>query len=91
MRITGLANISTAAIPEYELVAIETLLGHDPRLPIDFHGIPVVGRPYGFLAHTCMVLDDDKPEAVSTALWEVLSDAERAGCDWVLFDRDEPE
>ncbi len=91
MRITGLANVSTGSLPEPELAAIDALLGGDPRLPVDYHGIPVVGHPYGFLAHTCMVLDDEKPDEVSDRLWDVLSRAEHAGCDWVLFDRDEPE
>jgi hypothetical protein len=92
MRITGLANISTGLLPDPELAAIDALFDApgDPRRPIDYHGIPVVAHPYGFLAHTCMVLDDDKPDDVSEALWEILSMAEHQGCDWVLFDRDEP-
>ena len=92
MRISGLANVSTGSLPNAELAAIDLLFeGSDARHPLDYHGIPVVAHPYGFLAHTCMVLDDDKPDEVSVALWEVLSTAERQGCDWVLFDRDEPE
>ena len=93
MRITGLANVSTGHLSDAELTAIDALVDGpgDPRRPIDYHRIPVVAHPYGFLARTCMVLDDDKPSAVSVALWEILSTAERHGCDRVLFDRDEPE
>ena len=93
MFITGLANVSTGHLTGAELAAIDALFDGpgDPRRPIDYHGIPVVAHPCGFLAHTCMALDDDKPDEVSVALWEVLSTAERQGCDWVLFDRDEPE
>ena len=93
MRITGLANVSTGQLTDAEPAAIDALFGGpgDPRRPIDFHGIPVVAHPYGFLAHTCMVLDDDRPGEVSAALWDILSTAERQDCDWVLFDRDEPE
>ena len=40
--------------------------------------------------HTGMVLDDERPEGVSAELWRILGDAEHQGCDWVLFDRDEP-
>jgi spermidine/putrescine-binding protein len=92
VRITGLANISTGLLPDPELAAIDALFDApgDPRRPIDYHGIPVVAHPYGFIAHTCMVPDDEKPNEVSEALWDVLSTAERRGCDWVLFDRDEP-
>lgn len=91
MRITGLANVSTGHLTDAELAAVEALFDgpDDLRRPIDYHGIPVVAHPYGFLAHTCMVLDDDRPDEVSAALWEILSTAEHAGCDWVLFDRDE--
>jgi len=92
MRITGLANVSTGTLPGAELAAIDRLFdGIDARHPLDYHGIPVVAHPYGFIAHTCIVLDDDKPTEVSERLWAILSDAEHAGCDWVLFDRDEPE
>jgi len=92
MRITGLANVSTGQLTDAELAAIDALFDGpgDRRRPIDYHGIPVVAHPYGFLAHTCMVLDDDRPDEVSAALWAILSTAERQGCDWVLFDRDEP-
>jgi hypothetical protein len=52
MRISGLANISTGLLPEPELAAIDALFDApgDPRRPIDYHGIPVVAHPYGFLA-----------------------------------------
>ncbi len=66
MRISGLANISTGSLPDAELQAIDRLFdGGDPRTPIDYHGIPVVAHPYGFLAHTSMVVDDEKPDEVS--------------------------
>ena len=93
MRISGLANVSTGSLPHAELAAIDAVFDGpgDPRRPIDYHGIPVVAHPYAFLAHTCMVLDDEKPDEISDALWAILSTAERQGCDWVLFDRDEPE
>ena len=61
MRISGLANVSTGSLPDAELAAIDRLFeGSDARHPLDYHGIPVVAHPYGFLAHTCMVLDDDR-------------------------------
>jgi len=92
MRISGLANVSTGSLPDAELAAIDRLFdGDDARHPLDYHGIPVVAHPYGFLAHTCMVLDDDRPTDVSEQLWDILVTAEHAGCDWVLFDRDEAE
>ena len=81
MRITGLANVSTELLTDAELAAIDALFDGpgDPRRPIDYHGIPVVAHPYGFLAHTCMVLDDEKPDEISAALWAILSTAEQQG------------
>ncbi len=92
MRITGLANVATSVPPPSELAAIDALLTATPisdcRRRIDYHGVPVVAHPDGFLAHTCAVFDSERPAPVSPELWDVLSTAEHNGCDWVLFDLD---
>ena len=92
MRITGLANVATSILPAAELAAIDALLSAAPisecRRRIDYHGVPVVAHPDGFLAHTCAVFDGERPAQVSATLWDVLSTAEHNGCDWVLFDFD---
>lgn len=92
MRITGLANVSTGYLSETELAAIQHLIDTTPggsQALIDYHGIPIVAHPYGFLAHTGMVIDDERPPEVSDAMWSLLNTTEHMGCDWVLFDRDE--
>ena len=94
MRISGLAVISPVHMPRADLAAIEALL----RLPVDaerrhnfeLHGIAVEAHAFGFFSCTTAVLEDGRAPEVSPTLWRLLEDAERAGCDWILVDRDEP-
>lgn len=94
MRITGLAVVSTAHVPKSDLAAIEALLAlpvdDSGRRCLELHGIAVEAHAAGFFLDTVAVLEDERAPEVSTALWAILSNAEHAGCDWVLFDRDEP-
>ena len=94
MRITGLAVLSPAHLPRPDFDAIEANIlspvADGGRRHLDHHGIAVETHAYGLFMHTGMVLDDERPSGVSPELWAILSDAEHQGCDWVLFDRDEP-
>ena len=94
MRISGLAVLSTAHMPTAERGAIEALIAAVPlvdgRQTIAFHGIAVEPHSFGFILNTGLVVEDECPSEVSGALWHILNEAERQGCDWVLFDRDEP-
>jgi hypothetical protein len=94
MRISGLAVLSPAHLPAPERASIEHLIGcglfSDGRFYVDYHGIAVEIHRYGFFLHTGLVVEDERPEEVSDTLWHILNAAERQGCDWVLFDRDEP-
>lgn len=94
MRITGLAVLSPVHLPRSDIDAIEALI----RLPTDaegrhnleYHGIAVEAHAFGFFLGTAAMLEDYRAPEVSDVLWDVLSDAEHQGCDWVLIDRDEP-
>lgn len=94
MRITGLAVVSTAHLPPSDLAAIEALLAlpvdDRGRRSLELHGIAVEAHACGFFLDTVAVLEDERAPEVSTHLWAILAAAEHAGCDWVLFDRDEP-
>ena len=94
MRISGLAVLSPAHLPIGERDAIESVIRSAThrfgRAEIDYCGIAVETHRYGFFLNTAAVLEDEKPPLVSAALWNILDQAERQGCDWVLFDRDEP-
>lgn len=93
MRITGLLIISPEHIPQREVLAIAATIEAADRAAtrrIDHHGIGVERHLDGFFLNTALVLEDPRPEEVSPELWGLLSTAERQGCDWVLFDRDEP-
>lgn len=94
MRISGLAVLSTAHMASEERSAIEALIAAttivDGRQTIAFHGIAVEPHSFGFFLNTGLVVEDDRPDEVSDTLWHILGEAERQGCDWVLFDRDEP-
>jgi hypothetical protein len=94
MRISGLAVLSTAHMPAVERDAIESLIAAAPivagRQAIDYHGIAVEVHRYGFFLNTGLVVEDERPDEVSVTLWHILNEAEHQGCDWVLFDRDEP-
>lgn len=94
MRISGLAVLSTAHMPSAERGAIESLIAAaaiiDGRQTIAFHGIAVEPHSFGFFLNTGLVVEDERPDEVSDTLWHILGEAERQGCDWVLFDRDEP-
>ncbi|MFZ4748623.1 MAG: hypothetical protein ACOYLK_17350 [Sphingomonas sp.] len=94
MRISGLAVLSTAHMPAAERDTIEVLIAAAPvidgRQTIAFHGIEVETHSFGFFLNTGLVVEDERPSEVSATLWHILNEAERQGCDWVLFDRDEP-
>ena len=94
MRISGLAVLSTAHMASAERGAIEALIAAaaivDGRQTIAFHGIVVETHSFGFFLHTGLVVEDERPDEVSDTLWHILEVAEHQGCDWVLFDRDEP-
>ena len=94
MRISGLAVLSTAHMAFEERSAIEALIAAativDGRHTIAFHGIAVEPHSFGFFLNTGLVVEDKRPDEVSDTLWHILNAAERQGCDWVLFDRDEP-
>ena len=94
MRISGLAVLSTAHMASAEREAIEALIAAAPlvngRQTIAFHGILVETHSFGFFLNTGLVVEDERPGEVSETLWDILNEAERQGCDWVLFDRDEP-
>lgn len=92
MRISGLAVLSTVHMPTAERGAIEALIAAaaiiDGRQSIAFHGIAVETHSFGFFLNTELVVEDERPDEVSDTLWHILNEAERQGCDWVLFDRD---
>ena len=94
MRISGLAVLSTAHMPPADRGAVEALIAAaaiiDGRQTIAFHGIAVETHSFGFFLNTGLVVEDKRPDEVSDTLWHILNEAERQGCDWVLFDRDEP-
>ena len=94
MRMSGLAVLSTVHMPSAERGAIEALIAAAPlvngRQTIAFHGIAVETHSFGFFLNTGLVVEDERPGEVSETLWDILNEAERQGCDWVLFDRDEP-
>lgn len=94
MRISGLAVISALHIPVADRDAIAALIDAPcptgRRALLDYHGIAVEAQAFGAFLNTGLVVDDDKPPAVSDALWAILEAAEAQGCDWVLIDRDEP-
>ena len=94
MRITGLAVLSPAHLPRPDFEAIEAQIlearADGGRRHLEHWGIAVETHAYGLFLHTGKVLEDERPDGVSAELWRILSDAEFRGCDWVLFDRDEP-
>jgi hypothetical protein len=94
MRISRLAVLSTAHMLTAERGVIEALIAGAPvidgRQTIAFHGIAVETHRFGFFLNTGLVVEDERPTEVSDTLWHILNEAERQGCDLVLFDRDEP-
>ena len=94
MHMSGLAVISPLHIPAADRDAIAALIDapcpEGLRAPLDYHGIVVEAHAFGAFLNTGLVVEDDKPAAVSDALWAILDAAEAQGCDWVLIDRDEP-
>jgi len=94
MRISGLAVISPLHLPPADRDAIAALIDAPcptvRRAPLDYHGIAVEAHAFGAFLNTGLVVEDEKPRAVSDALWAILDAAEVQGCDWVLIDRDEP-
>ena len=94
MRLSSLAVVSTVHLPVEERVAIAALIAAVQRSrsnqPMVVHtSLTIEPHRSGFFVNTEVVLDDERPGDISAELWEILSRAERAGCDWVLFDRDE--
>lgn len=94
MRISGLAVISPLHLPPADRDAIAALIDAPRptgrRAPLDYDGIAVEAHAFGAFLNTGLVVEDEKPGAVSDALWAILDAAEAQGCDWVLIDRDEP-
>lgn len=91
MRITRLAIISTAHLPEVERDRVDALItsaprGPDGRVVVDHPGVSLEPTTYGFLAYA----DEPGCEDLPT-LDRLLKAAVRdRGTNWVLFDRDEP-
>ena len=94
MRMSGLAVISPLHLPPTDRDAIAALIDapcpNGRREPLDYHGIAVEAHAFGAFLNTGLVVEDDKPAALSDGLWAILEAAEAQGCDWVLVDRDEP-
>ncbi|MGE6695151.1 hypothetical protein ACQKE8_22160 [Sphingobium limneticum] len=64
---------------------------HNGRIIIDHPILSIEAHQYGFWVHLGFIDDwPDRPDGLSPQFWALLSDARKAGANWLSFDRDEP-
>ena len=89
MRRFTVCACSTAHLPPDEYHAIEQLIQYAPRrsgrIIVDHPILSIEAHQYGCWVHLGFIDDwPDRPDGLSPEFWALLSDARKAGANWLL-------
>lgn len=97
MRETSLFTCSLFHLPIAEREAIEQMIRTSPRneegrLEVRYPNLVIEPHLDGFFVHSRVAgwASAERPETISSALWDILAFAAEAGASWVSFDREMP-